>query len=452
LFGSPHEAVCSSGVKPVEVSVSIRGVWEPGKDGWSHNVHPRFGLPHLPLGLLRRGSFLAAGTRTNGAMKDDDRKDPEAFLGLLPEVQKGILKVYIGGAAGVGKTYRMLEEAHRLRAEGHDVVIGAVETHGRAETSALIGDLETVPPRKVAYQGVVLTEMDLDAILARKPEFVIVDELAHTNAPGSRHKKRYQDVEDLLAAGINVITALNVQHLESLNQVVKRVAGIDVRETVPDSFLARANQVVTVDLPIEELRQRLREGKIYPPERVESALKNFFRPTNLAALRELALLEVARDQSRQREELEQLKREGGVRLPVTERLMVCLSTDSAVTQALLRKAARTAVLFNADWYAVHVDTPSESLDKIDAADFRALLDNVNLAGDLGAELAWLKGDDVIKALLEFAYEKRITRIIIGRPNTPFWKRLFRRSLASRMISAARDFDVEIVSYGGHTKP
>src|SRR4029077_3211018 len=224
----------------VEVSVSIRGTWEPGKDGWSHffidNVHPRLKLPHLARGLLRQGGLFGGKTRSSGAMNDDDRKDPEAFLGLLPEVQKGVLKIYIGGAAGVDKTYRMLEEAHRLRAQEHDVVIGVVETHGRADTSALIGDLETVPPRKIAYQGVVLSEMDLDAILARKPEFVIVDELAHTNGPGSRHKKRYQDVEDLLGAGISVITALNVQHLESLNQVVKRVAGIDVRETVPDSF------------------------------------------------------------------------------------------------------------------------------------------------------------------------------------------------------------------------
>jgi two-component system, OmpR family, sensor histidine kinase KdpD len=434
-------------VKPVDASVRIKGGWEAG---WclffTDNIHRRFGLPHLGPGLLRQGSFLAAETRKNSAMKDDDRKDPEAFLGLEPQLQNGTLKVYMGGSAGVGKTYRMLEEAHRLRAQGRDVVIGFVETHGRAETAAMIGDLETVPPRKVNYQGTSLSEMDVDAILKRKPEFAIVDELPHTNAPGSRHRKRYQDVEELVAAGINVITAMNVQHLESLKQVVKRITGVDVGETVPDTFLLRADQVVTVDIPIEELRQRLREGKIYPPERVEAALKNFFKPSNLAALRELALREVADDQSRHREELERLKRDGGARPTVTERLMVCLSLNPAVGQELLRKAARAAARLNADWYAVHVDTPSESLKKISTKNFRALLDNINLAGDLGAEVAWLEGEDAVKVLLEFAYEKHISRIIIGRAKPTFWNRLFRRSVTDRIIAAAHDFEVEIVNY------
>jgi two-component system, OmpR family, sensor histidine kinase KdpD len=433
----------------VEVSVSIRGTWEPGKDGLSlfsgENVHPRFGLPHLARGLLRQGGLFGGKTRTNGAMKDDDRKDPEAFLGLEPQPQNGTLKVYIGGSAGVGKTYRMLEEAHRLRAQGHDVVIGFVETHGRAETAAMIGDLETVPLRNVNYQATSLSEMDFDAILKRKPEFAIVDELPHTNAPGSRHRKRYQDVEELVGAGINVITTMNVQHLESLKPVVRRITGVDVGETVPDTFLLRADHVVTVDIPIEELRQRLREGKIYPPERIESALKNFFKPSNLAALRELALREVADDQSRHREELERLKRDGGARSAVTERLMVCLSLDPSASQDLLRKAARAAARLNADWYAVHVDTPSESLKNISTKDFRALLDNINLAGDLGAEVAWLEGEDVVKVLLEFAYEKHISRIIIGRAKPTFWNRLFRRSVTDRIIAAAHDFEVEIVN-------
>jgi two-component system sensor histidine kinase KdpD len=442
-------------VKPVEASVRIRDVWELGKGGWSlfpvDNMHRRLGLPHLSLGLLRQGSFLAAGTRTNGAMKDDDRKDPEAFLGLEAQLQSGTLKVYIGGSAGVGKTYRMLEEARRLRAQGHDVVIGLVETHGRAETAAMIGDLEIVPLRNVNYQGTSLSEMDFDAILKRKPEFAIVDELPHTNAPGSRHRKRYQDVEELLGAGINVITTMNVQHLESLKQVVRRITGVDVGETVPDTFLLRADQVVTVDIPIEELRQRLREGKIYPPERVDSALKNFFKPSNLAALRELALREVADDQSRHREEFERLKRDGGARSPVTERLMVCLSLDPSASQELLRKAARAAARLNADWYAVHVDTPSESLKKISTKDFRALLDNINLAGDLGAEVAWLEGEDAVKVLLEFAYEKHISRIVIGRAKPTLWNKLFRRSLTDQLIAAAHDFEVEIVTHQKPTK-
>src|ERR1700687_3247485 len=286
--------------------------------------------------------------------------------------------------------------------------------------------------------------MDVDAIIARKPEFAVVDELAHTNAAGSRHSKRYQDVEELTAAGINVITAFNVQHLESLNQMVRRITGVEIRETIPDSFLARADQVVTVDIPVEELRQRLREGKIYPPDRVEAALKNFFKPGNLAALRELALLEVARDQSRQREELELLKREGGRRPAISDRLMVCLSSNPDGSEDLLRQAARTAAQMNAEWYAVHIETPDESVQKISTSNFRALLDNINLAAALGGEVVWLKASDVIKALTDFAREKNITRIIVGRTHPTFWNRLLRRSLTNRLLAAAPDFNIEVV--------
>jgi two-component system sensor histidine kinase KdpD len=432
----------------VEAAVKIE-TWEPGENAsrlfFITHRHRRSAVIPLGPGPLQRASFWVAENRKDNTMKDDDRRDPEAFLGLEPQFKNGTLKVYIGGAAGVGKTYRMLEEAHRLRTQGRDVVIGFVETHGRAETAAVIGDLEIVPPCRVDYQGASLTEMDLDAILRRKPEFAVVDELPHTNAPNSRHRKRYQDVGELVEAGINVITAMNVQHLESLKQVVRRITGVDVGETVPDTFLLRADQVVTADIPIEELRQRLREGKIYPPERIESALKNFFRPSNLAALRELALREVADDQSRHREEFERLKRDGGARSAVTERLMVCLSLEPATSQELLRKAARAATRLNASWYAVHVDTPAESLKTISTKDFRALLDNINLAGDLGAEVAWLEGEDAVKVLLEFAYEKQITRIIVGRAKPTFWNRLFRRSVTDRLVAAARDFEVEIVT-------
>jgi two-component system sensor histidine kinase KdpD len=380
-------------------------------------------------------------------MNDGDRRDPEAFLDLVPQTKKGTLKVYLGGAAGVGKTYRMLEEAHRLHDGGHDVVLGFIETHGRAETAARIGDLETVPLHELSYRGVTLREMDVAAILARKPEFAIVDELAHTNAAGSRHSKRYQDAEELVADGINVITAFNIQHLESLNQLVRRMTGIEVRETIPDTFLARADQVVTVDISVEELRQRLRDGKIYPAEQVEQALRNFFKPGNLAALRELALREVARGQSRSRAEMELLKREGGRRTMVGERLMVCLSSNPDGSDELLRKAARSADRLNADWYAVHVETPDESVQKISTADFRALLDNINLAADLGAETVWLKANDVVKALVEFAREHRVTRLVIGRTHPTLWNRLLRRSVTRQLISAATDFDIELVSQG-----
>ncbi|MBV8451767.1 MAG: universal stress protein [Deltaproteobacteria bacterium] len=380
-------------------------------------------------------------------MNGEDRRDPEAFLDLVPQAKKGTLKVYLGGAAGVGKTYRMLEEAHHLSANGHDVVLGFIETHNRAETAALIGDLEIVPLREVIYRGVVLHEMDVAAILLRRPEFAIVDELAHTNAPGSRHNKRYQDVEELVANSINVITAFNIQHLESLNQLVRRMTGIEVRETVPDTFLARTDQIVTVDISVEELRQRLREGKIYPPDQVEQALRNFFKPGNLGALRELALREVARGQSRSRAEMELRKRERGRRTAVGERLMVCLSSNPDGSDELLRKAARSADRFNADWYAVHVETPDESVQRISTADFRALLDNINLAADLGAETVWLKANDVVKALIEFAHEHRVTRMVIGRTHPSWRNRLLRRSITRQLISAASDFDIELVSQG-----
>ena len=377
-------------------------------------------------------------------MNDDGRSNPEDFLDRNPQSPRGRLKVYLGGAAGVGKTYRMLDEAHQLRQQGQDVVIGFVETHGRVETAARVGDLEIVPLREIPYRGVTLEEMDVDAILARKPEVAIVDELAHTNVSGSRHNKRYQDVEELIAGGVGVITAFNVQHLESLNQMVRRITGVDIRETVPDTFLAHADQVVTVDVPVEELRQRLREGKIYPPDRVEQALKNFFKPGNLAALRELALREVARDQSRQREELELLKREGGRRTQVTDRLMVCLSSNPDGSDDILRKAARTAAQMNAEWYAVHVETPDESVQKISTSNFRALLDNVNLAAELGGEVVWLKSTDVIKTLTDFARDKQITRIIVGRTHPTLWNRLRGRSMTNRLLASASEFDIEVI--------
>jgi two-component system sensor histidine kinase KdpD len=292
---------------------------------------------------------------------------------------------------------------------------------------------------------VTLEEMDVDAIIARSPEIVIVDELPHTNVSGSKHSRRYQDIEELLDYGTNVITAFNIQHLESLNQMIRRITGVDVRETVPDAFLARADEVVTVDISVEELRRRLRDGKIYPADRVEQALKNFFRPDNLAALRELALLEVAREQSRHREELEILRREGGRRIGVSERVMVCLSSNPDGSEELMRRAARTAAQMNAEWYAVHVETPKESVQKISTADFRALLNNINLAADLGAEVVWLKSPDVVKAVFDFAREKKISRIIVGRTHPTLWNRLLGKSLTSQILAEAGDFDVQVVA-------
>ncbi len=387
------------------------------------------------------------------SISDERRPEPESFLDLEPRGQKGRLKIYIGPAAGVGKTYRMLEEAHELRDRGVDVVLGFIETHGRVETDRKVGDLEIVPRRRISYRGVELEEMDVDAILARRPEVVIVDELAHTNVPGSKHERRYQDVEELVQAGINVITALNIQHIESLGPLMKRVTGIEVRETVPDTFIARADQVVDVDVSVEALRERLRQGKIYPLHQVEQALRNFFKPSNLASLREAALREVARGLTRQRRDAEAVKREGGLRPRVVERIMVGLSSNPAESGGLLRKASRIAEQLSADWYAVHIETPSESVKKIRTRDFVTLLDNINLAGDLGAETVWLQSSDVVKAMLEYARDNGITRIIVGRTHQPWWRRMLRGNVPMRLLKEARDIDVEIVAdYTGEEQP
>jgi two-component system, OmpR family, sensor histidine kinase KdpD len=365
-----------------------------------------------------------------------------------PTPKRGTLKVYLGAAVGVGKTYRMLEEALQLRAEGHDVVLGFVETHGRRDTAALIDDLEITPLRDVPYRGVLVKEMDVDALLSRNPEFAIVDELAHTNALGSRNNKRFQDVRQLLVAGINIITALNIQHVESMGPIVKRLTGQNILESVPDAFLAGADEIVDVDVSVEELRERLREGKIYPIQQVNLALRNFFQPSNLSALRELTLREVARDIGRRREEQRLLNENEIPRHFFGERLLVCLPLEPHAAEGLLCKGWREAGAHDAVWYAVHVETPPESLRKVSPREFRALLDNINLASDLGAEIIWIKSSDVARAITEFAHEKRIAKIILKRPRYRFWSQLYHHSLAEKLIYRARNFDVEVVSDEG----
>jgi two-component system sensor histidine kinase KdpD len=377
-------------------------------------------------------------------MKDDHRPEPESFLDLVAQPLRGRLKIYIGASAGVGKTYKMLEEAHQMRDKGIDVVVGLVETHNRAETVAKVGNLEIIPLRAIEYRGTTQTEMDIDAIIARKPEVAIVDELAHTNVPGSKHEKRFQDIEELISRGISVITAINIQHIETLNPLMRRITGIDVREVVPDSFIAKADQIVNIDVTVEQLRERLREGKIYPPAQIEQALKNFFKPSNLTSLRELTLREVARGINRQRQEQEALRREGGRHTQVFERVMVGLSSNPDDGKRLLHKAARIAGQLNADWFAVHVETPAESVRKIDTRSFVALLDNINLAGELGAETVWLKSPDPVKAMLDFARERGVEKIIIGRTHAPFWRRLLGKNVTERFLAEAKDLDIEIV--------
>jgi len=371
--------------------------------------------------------------------------DSASFLALVKQRERGKLKLYFGSAAGVGKTYRMLQEAHELRRRGIDVVVGFVETHGRAETVEQVKDLEIVPRRKIEYRAVVLEDMDVDAIIARHPQVAIVDELAHSNVPGARHAKRWEDVRDLLEEGINVISAMNVQHLESLNDVVERELAVTVRETVPDWLIAQADQVVNVDLSAEDLRQRLRDGKVYRPEKVESALANFFTDDNLSLLRELALREVASSVDR--------AREGAVRRVETptlaprtvDRLMVCLSGDPPLSRVLLRKASRIAGRLNTDWYCVYVQTSAERADRIDATVQRKLVENIQLAQSLGAEVVKLTGDDVAAALAAFAAERAVTLAVLGQTRRSRWYRLRRGSVVDRLLDMRRGLDVLVVS-------
>lgn len=364
----------------------------------------------------------------------------------MRERKRGRLKVYIGSAAGVGKSYRMLQEAHDMRRRGIDVVVGFVEPHSRADTIALIGDLEVVPRRKIEYRGVVLEEMDVDAVFERHPDVAIVDELAHTNVPGSKHRKRWEDVLELLDAGINVITAVNVQHLESLNDVVQRTLGVLVRETVPDWVVARADQVVNIDLSAEDLRQRLVDGKIYGRERIPSALENFFTEENLTTLRELALREVASSVDRVREDIVR-REEGGSAGPKTaDRIMVAMSSNPPRTAALLRKASRIAGRLNSDWYCVYVQTPDERADRIDSSVQRRLVDNIQMAQAMGAEVVKLEGADVVEAISRFARERRVSLLIVGKSTRSWWHRVRHGSVVDRLVQAADGLDVLVVSF------
>ena len=364
----------------------------------------------------------------------------------MRERERGKLKVYIGSAAGTGKTYRMLQEAHDLRRRGVDVVVGFVEAHQRAETEAQIRDLEIVPRKRIEYRGVTLEEMDVDAVGARRPQVAIVDELAHTNVPGARNGKRWQDVLLLLDDGINVITALNVQHLESLNDVLERELGVTIRETVPDWVVGQADQVVNLDISPEDLRQRLRDGKIYRNDKVATALANFFTDENLTTLRELALREVASSVDRSREEIVRRQEGGAVTSRRTvDRVMACLSSDPPLSRVLLRKASRIAGRLNSDWFCVYVQLPEERADRIDSTVQRQLVDNVQLAQSLGAEVVKLEGRDVARTLIEFATSRGVTMAIVGETRRSRWYRLRRGSIVDRLLAARTGLDVLVVS-------
>jgi two-component system sensor histidine kinase KdpD len=402
---------------------------------------------------LWRGSF-PLGDRIDVAhdrARDGVSAVTDEFLEFLRGERRGRLKIYLGMAAGVGKTVAMLREAKRLASEGVDVVCAIVETHGRDGTLRELEGIECVPRKTIVHKGVPLTEMDVEAVRARKPSVALVDELAHTNAPGSRSEKRWQDVDALLSAGISVIGTLNVQHLESLHDLVLRETGVDVRERVPDRFVRAAQEVVVVDLPPAELQERLRAGLIYPAHKIEHALGRFFKLDNLAALRQLALREVANAVER-RAALD----EGSTpdqtttasRAVDAERVMVCMSSRPMATRRLLRHGARLAGGPNSRWFVVYVRTPSESVERIGSAELRSLADNIRLATELGAEIVRLEGTDIVAALARFSRDRRITHAVFGRTGTPAWKERLRGTVLSSYMRAVPEVDVLVVGSSG----
>jgi len=369
------------------------------------------------------------------------RRSPESLLAKLQEEGKARLHVYIGAAAGVGKTYRMLEEAHELNRQGVDVVLALVETHGRIDTEILIDVLERVPLKRIEYRGAIFEELDVDAVIARRPAVAIVDELAHTNVPGSKHQKRYEDVLDLVDAGISVITAVNIQHIESLNDAVARITGVKVRETIPDTFLKRADEVIDIDVSVETLRTRLRQGKIYGVEKIQQALNNFFRKGNLTALRELALRQVADDQAAKAHNYRE--QEGLEPAAIPEKVMVAMASRGSAKR-ILRAGSRIAGRLASDWFAVYVETPSEEPGRIDPHDHALLEENIRFARELGAKIVKLKGRKVADALIEFARREGITHVVFGQSARSRWDVLLHGSVINRFLGEVRDASVHVV--------
>lgn len=377
---------------------------------------------------------------------DDIRPSPEAMLKLaLAEeatAELGKLKVFLGYAAGVGKTYAMLEAARQRERDGRDVVVGYVESHGRSETDALLEGLEIIPRKQVQYSGVMLPEMDLDAILSRRPQIVLVDELAHSNAPGSRHEKRWQDVEELLEAGIDVYTTVNIQHFESLNDVVAQITGIIVRETVPDRLLDLAFEIKLIDIPPEDLLQRLHEGKIYIPDQAAKAIEKFFRPGNLMALRELSLRRTAArvdDQMRAYMETQSIAGPW----PTAERLLVCVS-GSPYSEKLIRATCRLAEELKAQWFTVYIETPTGGRQVQENRE--RIWQNLRLAEGLGAQVATVTATDITDAVMEYATRHNITKIVMGKPNKPRWREIIQPPVIDRIIRRSGAVDVVIVSF------
>ena len=377
-------------------------------------------------------------------MEQPPSQTADRLLARAQERDRARLRVYVGAAPGVGKTYAMLRDARLLCDRGLTVVAGFVETYGRGETEEQVGDLELVPRKHVIYRGVDLEEMDIDALIARRLEVAVVDELAHSNVPGSRHAKRYEDVLELLGAGIHVMTAVNIQHIETLNDAVARLTGVRVRETVPDTFLDRADEVINVDATAEELRNRLRQGKVYKPEKVEQALSGFFRKANLSALRELALRVVADEVGDQAASYR--KREGLDPALLPERVMVCMSSNADAPR-VLRTGSRIAGRLGARWYAVYVETPRERSGRISARDRDALARNIGLAEALGATVVRVRADRPSEGLIAFARREGITHVVFGQSQRSRWEVLLQGSVIDRFLSGVPDSTVQVVPIG-----
>jgi two-component system sensor histidine kinase KdpD len=364
-----------------------------------------------------------------------------AEIELERQQEPARLRIYLGAAPGVGKTYHMLNDALLKRKQGVDVAIGLVETHGRKETAEQIRDLEIIPQRLIPYHGVELKEMDVDAIIARHPDTVIVDELAHTNVPGSKNRKRYEDVLELLDHGINVMTAVNIQHVETLNDAVNRSANTVIRETVPDSFVKRADEVINVDITVEELRSRLREGKIYAAEKVEQSLANFFRKGNLNLLRELSLRATAEQVSSRAADYR--RTQGLEQAPVPDKVMVCLSTRPG-TERLIRVGSRVAGRLATNWYAVYVAQPEENKGHEDPEAYQRIEEYKSMARDLGAKVVILHDKNVSDALIRFAQQESISHVIFGQPVRSRFDILIRGSVLNKFLSQIRDVTVQVV--------
>ncbi|MCP9610697.1 sensor protein KdpD [Coprobacter tertius] len=362
------------------------------------------------------------------------------FLELIKESRRGKFKIYIGMIAGVGKSYRMLQEAHDLLSNGVDVQIGYIETHGRPGTEALVEGLTVIPRRKIFYKGKELEEMDLDTIIRIRPEIVIVDELAHTNVEGSKNEKRWQDVMTLLDEGINVISAVNIQHIESLNEEVQEISGIEVKERIPDSVLEQADEVVNIDLTAEELVERLKAGKIYRPEKVQTALKNFFKSENILQLRELALKEVALrvEKKVENEVVSDIQR---VR---HEKVMACISSNEKTPRKIIRKAARLATRYNTKFWILYVQTPRENPDRIALSSQRHLLNHFKLATELGGEVIRIPSEDIPGTIMQVCKEKQITTLCMGSPRLKIPWALFSIMRYKKLIESLSQNNTDLI--------